>query len=165
MSAAAIAEALLDAEPGQPVAWDPRTGQVCRLDAVDEREREEEQRRWEREGLVLVPRPSGLVEWRWRSDFVALRVRDPSIKGRLGRMLRRGKGRWRFERALALHPETRRAFRDYRRHQLEAFVAAWMAESHREGDGRLSGNGGASPPPSRAGSGAGGCGRWEPPGA
>lgn len=129
MSADAIAEAWRDTY--LRVAWCPTTGEVARLDATDEGAREAEIARWRREGFVEVPPPRGLVEWRWRSEFVATRVAEP-IKSRLGRMLRRGKGRWGFERALALHPDVRAEFRAFRHHQLVAYAASWLDPQSKE---------------------------------
>lgn len=110
------------------VGWCPGTGEVARLDAIDERDRDDERARWVADGFVEVPRPDGLTEWRWRSEFVRLRVSEPTLKKRLGRMLRAGKGRFGFERALALHPGAQRAFAEFRRHQLIDFVTEWLRD-------------------------------------
>ncbi|MEM9692333.1 MAG: hypothetical protein AAGA56_07300, partial [Myxococcota bacterium] len=120
-----IANALL--APGRVAVQWPN-GPVAQLEQVDERDREQIEQRWCRDGYRELRRPSGLEEWQWRSEFVSLRITDRQLKKRLGRMLRKGKGRFGFHRALALHPDVQRAFRDYRRLQLIEFAERWLAE-------------------------------------
>ncbi|MEO0324470.1 MAG: hypothetical protein AAF447_16025, partial [Myxococcota bacterium] len=79
-------------------------------------------------GLGRVPAPDGLAAWRIRADFVAQRVEDPTIRKRLGKTLRPPRGRQRFARALACHPEAKRAFSTFERDALETYLTRWLAD-------------------------------------